>query len=781
MKLFVARLPFQWNDRDLLKMFSPYGAVSAEIKLDYNSGRSRGFGFVEVPDAKLAARAINDKNDTIVDNSQRRIVVQEGEKPSKRKPQGGNPKRANQPPVQTNSGSEENPAFPYRFAARNPGKMAEPPFHDKLDRKRYDVAFEVEWVTKTPVVANPCTDPNEKNKSCPNTNTEKDEYTGYDKRWFRVGGKLAISPFTVKSAIANGFANLLGGCIRVPAKEDPHADQGEGKYPYNGAYKRYRVDMGGKSKPGIIKNIRDVDGGKEFEIEMVKKEFFYDKESLPFPIASKTVVDALIEPRPNKKNKDKPDKNKPWNIVDLKMKGDKKKILPKPTGWQKTEELRYHGLYSWGMDPYAGGAKSKFGKTKPWRHRFYTRPDPVETIKGTIPAWQFEDKPDLEKKMFMGRDQINDPPDPKHRWFQKIDDLKKYDWVYYEEFNGQVTHIGKSFLFKAPFYHPDTVPSDQSKCNDIMEKLCPRCAMFGMTDEKKRDKRPSVGYRGRFKASALVCHENLKEVNGAEEKVPVKSGNTYRNQDIAVKAWSTESNEKDIKCRQFLLPIQGQPKPNKRDTDGYFDSKTGLVKGIKTYRHSLQDVGNLTDLEKFIKKTDSRRTLADSQPQLFVPNPRELQRLSDLDYSHNLRSWAEVCDAGMTFKGTLGAENCSDEEIAAILLLLDVDQAGHGFKIGTGKALGLGSVESHIKKIWIRKPEKYDEWIPKEIANPQSLIKTLQEQLPKVKAALETLKKIGDLERRINLLDKNKLPLAYPPPGILYWRHARNTGLNELP
>lgn len=667
--------------------------------------------------------------------------------------------------------------FPYRFALRDAGKRYEPlteegarnfPFHDRLNPDRYDVAFEVEWVTRTPVAANPCTDSGTA-PCCPD-NQEHNEYTGYNKRWLRVGGKPAISPFTVKTAVANGFANLLGGCIRVTTKEDPHADLGEGKYPYNGAYKRYRVSMAGKSKPGVIQGVNDVDGGKEFEIKVVDKEYYYNSDPLPIAVAPGTQVAAIIEQGRNR--------FKPWKIVKLDVSANLAKL--KPTGQQKRELLIYHGPYFWGMDPYAGGASSTFGDRKSYRHRFYTLAKPAKTVKGTIPAWQFGTKVDLQEKMFMGRDQRRTPRDPNHRWFQEIKTLNAGDFVYYEAFNGEVAHIGRSFLFKAAFEHRDTVPDGQQECKD-MRKLCPRCAMFGMTDATKRDGRPAVGFKGRFKASALVCDESLTPVEEIKEIVPVKiAENDYRNQSFPVKAWS---NEKGVRCRQFLLPIQGQPKPNKRDVDGYFDAKTGLVKGIKTYRHSDGGVADIANLKHFIANTDSKSTLACKQPTHFVPSQGEKDRLKGLPYSHNLRSWVEVCDAGMTFTGTLGAENCSADEIAALVLLLEagLPGAGHGFKIGTGKALGLGSVASHIKKIWVRKPGAYETWVPIALKGPQALEQALKDNFEGVQAALDRLKQVTQFERQINQMDQNHLPLAYPPPGLSYWGYADETGLNHMP
>ncbi len=48
-KLYVGNLPFSTSADDLRDAFSPYGAVnSADIVADRDTGRSRGFGFVEM-------------------------------------------------------------------------------------------------------------------------------------------------------------------------------------------------------------------------------------------------------------------------------------------------------------------------------------------------------------------------------------------------------------------------------------------------------------------------------------------------------------------------------------------------------------------------------------------------------------------------------------------------------------------------------------------------------------------------------------------------------------
>ena len=62
-QLFVSNLPFSMKNEDLHKLFTEYGEVkSADVMLDQQSGRSRGFGFVEMADeadARLAVDSLN--------------------------------------------------------------------------------------------------------------------------------------------------------------------------------------------------------------------------------------------------------------------------------------------------------------------------------------------------------------------------------------------------------------------------------------------------------------------------------------------------------------------------------------------------------------------------------------------------------------------------------------------------------------------------------------------------------------------------------------------------
>lgn len=62
-KLYVGNLPFSTSDNDLRAMFEPFGEVSsASIVMDRETGRSRGFGFVEMSNDAQASEAINGMN-----------------------------------------------------------------------------------------------------------------------------------------------------------------------------------------------------------------------------------------------------------------------------------------------------------------------------------------------------------------------------------------------------------------------------------------------------------------------------------------------------------------------------------------------------------------------------------------------------------------------------------------------------------------------------------------------------------------------------------------------
>ncbi|WP_276483439.1 RNA recognition motif domain-containing protein [Paraflavitalea pollutisoli] len=68
MKIYVSNLSFNFRDEDLENLFTPFGnVVSASIVNDRETGRSRGFGFVEMDDDNAAKEAIEKLNQTSVE------------------------------------------------------------------------------------------------------------------------------------------------------------------------------------------------------------------------------------------------------------------------------------------------------------------------------------------------------------------------------------------------------------------------------------------------------------------------------------------------------------------------------------------------------------------------------------------------------------------------------------------------------------------------------------------------------------------------------------------
>jgi RNA recognition motif-containing protein len=81
MNIYVGNLDFKVNEEDLQKVFEEYGTVSsAKIIVDKFTGRSKGYGFIEMDDDSDASKAIKDLDGSVMEN--REIVVNEA-KPRK--------------------------------------------------------------------------------------------------------------------------------------------------------------------------------------------------------------------------------------------------------------------------------------------------------------------------------------------------------------------------------------------------------------------------------------------------------------------------------------------------------------------------------------------------------------------------------------------------------------------------------------------------------------------------------------------------------------------------
>ena len=87
-RLYVGSLPFETTEDQLQTMFSAYGTVSS-VKLitDRDTGRSKGFGFVEMADDAMAQAAIQKLNGSQVGS--RNIVVNEARPMEERGNRGG--------------------------------------------------------------------------------------------------------------------------------------------------------------------------------------------------------------------------------------------------------------------------------------------------------------------------------------------------------------------------------------------------------------------------------------------------------------------------------------------------------------------------------------------------------------------------------------------------------------------------------------------------------------------------------------------------------------------
>ena len=85
-KLYVGNLSYNIRDEDLQQAFAQYGGVSsAKVMMDRDTGRSKGFGFVEMSSDAEAQAAINAMNGQALDG--RAIVVNEA-RPREERPGG---------------------------------------------------------------------------------------------------------------------------------------------------------------------------------------------------------------------------------------------------------------------------------------------------------------------------------------------------------------------------------------------------------------------------------------------------------------------------------------------------------------------------------------------------------------------------------------------------------------------------------------------------------------------------------------------------------------------
>jgi hypothetical protein len=85
-KLYVGNLAYSVRDEDLQQAFAQFGTVSsAKVMMDRDTGRSKGFGFVEMGSDSVAQSAINGMNGQALDG--RALVVNEA-RPREERPGG---------------------------------------------------------------------------------------------------------------------------------------------------------------------------------------------------------------------------------------------------------------------------------------------------------------------------------------------------------------------------------------------------------------------------------------------------------------------------------------------------------------------------------------------------------------------------------------------------------------------------------------------------------------------------------------------------------------------
>src|SRR6478672_10770364 len=94
MKLFVAGLPYDLYDDELVEIFEKFGTIaSAKVALDKETGKSRGFAFVDMPNDEEAKDAMEHLND--ISLGKKPLVIKEADErssgPSNRPNSGSRP------------------------------------------------------------------------------------------------------------------------------------------------------------------------------------------------------------------------------------------------------------------------------------------------------------------------------------------------------------------------------------------------------------------------------------------------------------------------------------------------------------------------------------------------------------------------------------------------------------------------------------------------------------------------------------------------------------------
>jgi len=78
MKIFVAGLPYDLDDAELEEIFEKFGTInSAKVAIDKETGKSKGFAFVDMPNREEAMDAIESLNN--ISLGKKPLVVKEAE------------------------------------------------------------------------------------------------------------------------------------------------------------------------------------------------------------------------------------------------------------------------------------------------------------------------------------------------------------------------------------------------------------------------------------------------------------------------------------------------------------------------------------------------------------------------------------------------------------------------------------------------------------------------------------------------------------------------------
>jgi len=87
MRLYVGNLPYSCSEQDLKNLFTEYNPSSVKLIIDRDTGRSKGFGFVEIDSKDDAQKAISELDKKNVEG--KTLVVNEARPPQKREGGGG--------------------------------------------------------------------------------------------------------------------------------------------------------------------------------------------------------------------------------------------------------------------------------------------------------------------------------------------------------------------------------------------------------------------------------------------------------------------------------------------------------------------------------------------------------------------------------------------------------------------------------------------------------------------------------------------------------------------